>query len=70
MSFLGFLQHLDQEAVECMKLWNGTLASTTMSTWFNEAGYPIISVNVFRDRNPEAIQLKQVTKLLTRNIYK
>lgn len=63
MSFQGFLQFLDQEAVECVRLLNGTLASTTMSTWFNEPGYPIINVNVFRDRNPEAIQLKQVTLL-------
>ncbi|XP_026322218.1 membrane alanyl aminopeptidase-like [Hyposmocoma kahamanoa] len=59
MSFLGFLEFLDQEAVECMKLLNGTLASTTMSTWFSEAGYPVLNVNVFRDRNPEVIQLKQ-----------
>lgn len=61
MSYLDFLEFFDHEAVECMKLLNGTLVSSTMSTWFSEAGYPVISVNVFRDRNPEAIQLKQVT---------
>ncbi|XP_022125618.2 aminopeptidase N-like [Pieris rapae] len=60
VSIADFMISLDQDTVECMhQFFNGTTASRVLSSWFYQSGYPVVYVNVLRDRTPNAIQLKQ-----------
>lgn len=55
------MTHLDLDTVECLhQFFNGSTASRVLESWFYQPGYPVIKVNVLRDRIPNAIQLKQV----------
>ncbi|XP_045494513.1 membrane alanyl aminopeptidase-like [Colias croceus] len=60
VSLGDFMASLDHDTVECLhQFFNGSTASRVLSSWFNQPGYPVVSVNVLRDRTPNAIQLKQ-----------
>ncbi|XP_026484250.2 aminopeptidase N-like [Vanessa tameamea] len=60
ISLADFMINLDRNTVECLhQFFNGSTASRVLNSWFHQAGYPIINVQVLRDRTPNAIQLKQ-----------
>ncbi|KPJ05972.1 Aminopeptidase N [Papilio machaon] len=60
ISLEDFMINLDQDTVECLhQFFNGSTASRVLKSWFHQAGYPIINVQVLRDRNPNVILLKQ-----------
>ncbi|XP_013172178.1 PREDICTED: aminopeptidase N-like [Papilio xuthus] len=60
ISLEDFMISLDQDTVECLhQFFNGSTASRVLKSWFHQAGYPVINVQVLRDRNPNVILLKQ-----------
>ncbi|CAG5041319.1 unnamed protein product [Parnassius apollo] len=60
ISLEDFMISLDHDTVECLhQFLNGSTASRVLSSWFHQSGYPVIDVQVLRDRNPNAILLKQ-----------
>ncbi|CAK1546281.1 unnamed protein product [Leptosia nina] len=60
ITLADFMDSLDHDTVECLhQFFNGSTASRVLNSWFNHPGYPVVSVNVLRDRTPNAIQLKQ-----------
>lgn len=55
---------VDRETVECLnQFFNGSTTSKVLNSWFHQSGYPVVNVQVLRDRTPNAIQLKQVCLL-------
>lgn len=60
ISLQDFMVNLDQDTVECFIGHNGSRASVVLDSWFKHPGYPVVYVRVLRNRNPNAIQLKQV----------
>ncbi|XP_049870009.1 membrane alanyl aminopeptidase-like [Pectinophora gossypiella] len=60
ISLKDFMTNLDHDTVECLhQFFNGSTASKVLDSWFHQPGYPVIHVNVLRDRTPNAVQLKQ-----------
>lgn len=60
ISMQDFLTSLDIDTVECSyQFFNGSTSSRILKSWFHRPGYPIINVQVLRDRTPNAIRLKQ-----------
>ncbi|XP_050667750.1 membrane alanyl aminopeptidase-like [Leptidea sinapis] len=60
ISLDDFMASLDHDTVECLnQFFNGSTASRVLNSWFYQSGYPVVEVKVFRDRTPNAIQLKQ-----------
>ncbi|CAH0725370.1 unnamed protein product, partial [Brenthis ino] len=60
ISLADFMTNLDLDTVECLhQFFNGSTSSRVLSSWFHQSRYPVVNVQVFRDRDPNAIQLKQ-----------
>ncbi|KAJ0178637.1 hypothetical protein K1T71_005412 [Dendrolimus kikuchii] len=60
ISLQDFMTALDKETVECSyQFFNGSTSSRILKSWFRQQGYPVINVQVLRDRIPNAVQLKQ-----------
>ncbi|CAB3239521.1 unnamed protein product [Arctia plantaginis] len=60
ISLQEFTTVLDRDNIECLhQFFNGSTASRILWTWIRRPGYPVINVQVLRDRTPNAIQLKQ-----------
>lgn len=60
ISLQDFMTSLDKETIECSyQFFNGSTSSRILKSWFRQQGYPVINVQVFRDRIPNAVQLKQ-----------
>lgn len=60
ISLQDFTTALDQDTIECLhQFFNGSTASRILGSWFRRRGYPVINVQVLRDRVPNAVQLKQ-----------
>ncbi|XP_072939931.1 aminopeptidase N-like [Epargyreus clarus] len=60
ISLDDFMVSLDRDTVECLQqFFNGSTASRVLNSWFHQSGYPVVNVQVFRDRTPNAIMLKQ-----------
>ncbi|KAF9798705.1 hypothetical protein SFRURICE_007035 [Spodoptera frugiperda] len=60
ISLQDFTTTLDQNTIECLhQFFNGSTASRILGSWFRRRGYPVINVQVLRDRSPNAVQLKQ-----------
>ncbi|KAG6458908.1 aminopeptidase N [Manduca sexta] len=60
ISLQDFVSALDYDTVECShQFFNGSTASRILKSWFHQPGYPVINVQVLRDRTPNAVQLKQ-----------
>ncbi|XP_068631413.1 aminopeptidase N-like [Battus philenor] len=60
ISLEDFMISLDHDTVECLhQFFNGSTASRVLNSWFRQPGYPVVNVQVLRDRNPNAILLKQ-----------
>ncbi|KAL0833029.1 hypothetical protein ABMA28_001147 [Loxostege sticticalis] len=67
ISLQDFMTSLDHDTVDCFhQFFNGSTASKVLNSWFRHSGYPVISVQVLRDRTPNAIQLKQSRFTFTR----
>lgn len=61
ISVEDFMVNLDKETVECFhQFFNGSTSSRVLDSWIHQPGYPVIKVEVFRDRSPNVILLKQV----------
>ncbi|XP_041970216.1 aminopeptidase N-like [Aricia agestis] len=60
VSLVDFMISLDHDTFECLnQFFNGSTASRVLNSWFHRPGYPVVNVQVLRDRQPNAIQLKQ-----------
>ncbi|CAH1647279.1 unnamed protein product [Spodoptera littoralis] len=60
ISLQDFTTTLDHDTIECLhQFFNGSTASRILGSWFRRRGYPVINVQVLRDRSPNAVQLKQ-----------
>lgn len=61
ISLWDLIGAIDKDTIECTyQFFNGSTPSRILKSWFHQAGYPVVTVNVLRDRTPNAIQLKQV----------
>ncbi|KAJ8733126.1 hypothetical protein PYW08_001424 [Mythimna loreyi] len=68
ISLESFTLALDQDTIECLhQFFNGSTASRILGSWFRRRGYPVINVQVLRDRIPNAVQLKQRLFSFTRD---
>ncbi|KAM3967289.1 aminopeptidase N [Aphomia sociella] len=60
ISVKDFTDKLDLETVDCeLQFFNGSTASRVLYSWFHHPGYPVVDVQVLRDRTPNAVQLSQ-----------
>ncbi|CAH2105885.1 unnamed protein product [Euphydryas editha] len=60
ISLTDFMINLDRDTVECLhQFFNGSTSSRVLNSWFHQAGYPVVNVQVLRDRTPNVVQLKQ-----------
>nr|QIS77245.1 APN7 [Helicoverpa armigera] len=60
VSLEDFTTTLDHDTIECFhQFFNGSTASRILGSWFRRRGYPVINVQVLRDRTPNSVQLKQ-----------
>ncbi|KAJ8727739.1 hypothetical protein PYW07_001858 [Mythimna separata] len=60
ISLDSFTTALDQATIDCLhQYFNGSTATRILGSWFRRPGYPVINVQVLRDRQPNAVQLKQ-----------
>ncbi|KOB74748.1 Aminopeptidase N-7, partial [Operophtera brumata] len=60
ISVWDLIRAIDKDTIECTyQFFNGSTPSRILESWFHQAGYPVVTVNVLRDRTPNAIQLKQ-----------
>ncbi|XP_075971882.1 leucyl-cystinyl aminopeptidase-like [Anticarsia gemmatalis] len=60
ISLQDFTTTMDRDNIECLhQFFNGSTASRILGSWLRRPGYPVINVQVLRDRSPNAIQLKQ-----------
>ncbi|XP_073943309.1 aminopeptidase N-like isoform X2 [Choristoneura fumiferana] len=67
ISIEDFMINLDKETVECFhQFFNGSTSSRVLDSWIHQSGYPVINVEVFRDRSPNVILLKQRKFMFTK----
>lgn len=60
ISLQDFTNTLDRNTIECQhQYFNGSTSSRILASWLRRPGYPVINVQVLRDRTPNAILLKQ-----------
>ncbi|XP_045447194.1 leucyl-cystinyl aminopeptidase-like [Melitaea cinxia] len=60
ISVTDFMINLDRDTVECLhQFLNGSTSSRVLNSWFHQSGYPVVNVQVLRDRSPNVVQLKQ-----------
>ncbi|CAH2070906.1 unnamed protein product, partial [Iphiclides podalirius] len=60
ISLEDFMISLDHDTVECLhQFFNGSTSSRVLNSWFHQSAYPLVNVQVLRDRNPNVIVLKQ-----------
>ncbi|XP_060801836.1 aminopeptidase N [Amyelois transitella] len=60
ISLEDFTAAMDRDTIECMhQFFNGSTTSKILHSWIHQSGYPVINVQVLRDRTPNAIQLNQ-----------